>query len=289
MVMSINNMHRVSGRKGARWGDAGSTRGAADDAGHLSLSVRLQRSWRVVMRASLVTGAPRRAPTEPGHPPRVDVRRAPPIGEPEAVAPIDSSLVRRAQAREAEAIAELLRRSRPLVERTVGRLCHDRELAEDLVQTCLLIVLTRLPGLRTPEAFVGWAQSIARNVCRKELDRQARRRAAMARVMWHPPDLSSGDVGVVDPEELALRSEVRLHLDRALGALPDRYRKVVTLRALYGYTYDEIGQLLHAPGELVRLWHFRGRHHLQALCGNDEVLVRAVSTRAKLAPAPTPR
>jgi hypothetical protein len=63
---------------------------------------------------------------------------------------------------------------------------------------------------------------------------------------------------------------------------------VVTLRALYGYTYDEIGQLLHAPGELVRLWHFRGRHHLQALCGTDEVLVRAVSTRAKLAPAPEP-
>ena len=74
MVMSINNMHRVSDREGIRWGDAGNTRGAADDAGHLSLSVRLQRSWRVVMRASLVAGAPRRAPTEPGHPPRVESR-----------------------------------------------------------------------------------------------------------------------------------------------------------------------------------------------------------------------
>jgi RNA polymerase sigma-70 factor (ECF subfamily) len=204
------------------------------------------------------------------------------------MAPIDSSLVQRAQAREAEAIAELLRRARPLVERTVGRLCHDRELAEDLVQTCLLIVLTRLPGLRTPEAFVGWAQSIVRNVCRKEFDRQARRRAAMARVMWHRPDLWSGDVGVVDPEELALRSEVRVHLDRVLKTLPDRYRSVVTLRALYGYSYDEIGQLLHAPGELVRLWHFRSRQYLQALCRTDEVLVRGVSPRAKLAPAPEP-
>ena len=240
------------------------------------------------MGTAPVMAAPGRVPPARGRAPCPEVSTVPPTAEPEAVAPIDSPLVRGAQAREAEAIAELLRRARPLVERTVGRLCHDRELAEDLVQTCLLIVLTRLSGLRAPEAFVSWAQGIARNVCRKELDRQARRRAVMARVIRHRPEQSPGTTGVVDPEEVALRSEVLLHLDRALEALPDRYRRVVTLRALYGYTYEEIGQLLHAPGELVRLWHFRGRHQLQALCGTDDVLARAVSRQSVLAPVANP-
>ena len=253
----------------------------------MAMSVNNTRGPRAPREPVLgVLSGARRMPTKPGRPAQVDVGRVPPDGEPEAMVAIDTPLVRRAQAREAEAIAELLRRARPLVERTVGRLCHDRELAEDLVQTSLLIVLTQLPALRSSEAFVSWAQSIVHNVCRKELDRQARHRAAMVRAMSQCPGPSSRDVDVGDPEELALRSEVRVHLERALTALPDRYRSVVTLRSLYGYSYAEIGQLLHVPGERARLWHFPGRHHLQALCSTDEVLVRATSRNTDQARAP---
>ncbi len=101
------------------------------------------------------------------------------IGAPDL---IEVPLVRLAQSGEEEAISELLRRTRPLVERTVGRLCHDRGLIEDVVQSCLLIVLTELPSLRTPEAFISWVQGIVRNVCCKEARRESSLRAATIRL-----------------------------------------------------------------------------------------------------------
>jgi RNA polymerase sigma factor (sigma-70 family) len=192
---------------------------------------------------------------------------------------IETPLVRRAEAGEAEAIADLLRRTRPLVERTVARLCIDLQLRDDLVQACLVVVYTDLPALRTPEAFVSWAQGIVRNVCRREVRRQGHSRVAEARVVHETLVGSGGGEALVDPEEVALRTETRAQLQRALAALPARYRTVVTMRAVHGYTYEEMGRILDAPSQLVRLWYFRGRHRLQVLCGSDDVLVDAASTR----------
>ena len=153
----------------------------------------------------------------------------------------------------------------------MGRLCRDRELTQDLVQACLLVILIRLGSLRSPEAFVSWVQSIARNVCRKELARQGRCRGLTEMLRAGTPDWAS-PTQPVDPEQIVLRGETIDHLERVLTALPQRYRAVVTLRALRGYSYEEIGDALHVSGELARLWHFRGRRRLQMLCRGDDLL-----------------
>lgn len=213
---------------------------------------------------------------------------SPPSGEIDAGELVEASLVHGAQQGREEAIAELLRRTRPLVERTVGRLCLDREMVEDLVQSSLLIVLAGLPALRAPEAYISWVQGIVRNLCCKAVRRQEATRAVATKLMQCPPAGFPWVRRAVDPEEVALRSEAQAHLRRALAMLPVHYQRVVTMRTLESYSYEEIGRLLDVPGPLVRLWHFRARQRLRVLCCADEVLLRSTHVPAEVRHAPAP-
>jgi RNA polymerase sigma-70 factor (ECF subfamily) len=187
---------------------------------------------------------------------------------------IGTPLIRGAQIGDECAIAELLRLSRPLAARAIGRQFGDGQSVDDLVQTTLLIVLTELSSLRAPEAYIGWLQGIVRNVCCKELRRRESARQAAGRLAQR--DLSAS-TGLVDPLDEALRGEVRSHLESALRRLPGRYQVAMLMRACEERTYDEIGEALGVPGHLARLWYFRARQRLQDACRSDEVLRRASS------------
>jgi RNA polymerase sigma factor (sigma-70 family) len=185
---------------------------------------------------------------------------------------IDASLVRQAQTGDQQAIADLLRLTRPIVERAVVRQFGDYQAADDLAQMSLLVVLTGLRALRAPEAYVGWIQGIARNICRKEVRHRESVREAAMRLAQHN---ITAPTSMVDPLDEAIRLEVRAHLERALGCLHWRYRVVVIMRAVEGRSYDEIGAALDVPTHLARLWYFRARRRLQYACAADDVLVRA--------------
>lgn len=187
---------------------------------------------------------------------------------------IDAPLVRQAQIGDRQAVADLLRLSRPLARRAVARQISDYQSVDDLAQTTLLVVLTGLPYLRAPEAYVGWVQGIVRNVCRKELRRNESAREAATRLAQ---DRITAPTRLLDPLEEALRLEVRTHLEDALACLQGRYQVVIIMRALEGRTYDDIGAALNVPRQIARLWYFRARQRLQAACTSDEVLVRASS------------
>ena len=187
---------------------------------------------------------------------------------------IDACLVRQAQTGDQQAIADLLRRTRPIAARAVVRQFGDYQSADDLAQTSLLVVLTGLRSLRAPEAYVGWVQGIARNICRKEVRRKESVREAAMRLAQHN---ITAPTSMIDPLEEAVRLEVRAHLEHALGCLQWRYRVVMIMRAVEGHSYDEIGAALHVPAHLARLWYFRARRRLQDACTADEVLVRASS------------
>jgi RNA polymerase sigma-70 factor (ECF subfamily) len=187
---------------------------------------------------------------------------------------IDACLVRRAQTGDQQAIADLLRLTRPIAERAVVRQFGDYQSADDLAQTSLLVVLSGLRSLRAPEAYVGWVQGIARNICRKEVRCRESVREAATRLAQHN---ITAPTSMIDPLEEAVRLEVRAHLERALGCLQWRYRVVVIMRAVEGRSYDEIGAALDVPTHLARLWYFRARRRLQDTCSSDDVLVRAPS------------
>jgi RNA polymerase sigma-70 factor (ECF subfamily) len=72
-----------------------------------------------------------------------------------------------------------------------------------------------------------------------------------------------------DPEKLALQSDERGQLMRALESLPARPREVLVLRELEGCSYKEIAEITGIPMGTVMSTLSRARERLQqALTGN---------------------
>jgi DNA-directed RNA polymerase specialized sigma24 family protein len=80
---------------------------------------------------------------------------------------IDTPLVRQEQIGDQQAVADLLRLSRPIAEHAVARQVRDYQSVDDLAHTTLLVLLTGLPssGLQRPTSG-GFKASCATSAAR---------------------------------------------------------------------------------------------------------------------------
>jgi RNA polymerase sigma-70 factor, ECF subfamily len=167
-------------------------------------------------------------------------------------------LVRRAQAGEEAAFAELAR--------AVGRAVHAIALAhlrrpsdaEDVAQEVLLAALENIGSCRDPERFDAWIFVIARNRARRALVRRRLR------------DVFAG----TPPEQAAPEGDAdgatRQALLGALGGLPARLREVVLLHDLEGYGHAELALALGITEEASRQSLSRARKQLRAALEENE-------------------
>ena len=118
-----------------------------------------------------------------------------------------------------------------------------RDSWDDLCQEVLLVLVNsaRNGSLRTPEAFVGYVGCITRNKLSDWLSRNPRGR-----------DIA--EARLADPVSMLRDADLLLDVERALGELSERERKVVETIYLGGYSYDEAAERLDMPlGTLKRL------------------------------------
>ena len=165
--------------------------------------------------------------------------------EPTSTIERDAALVARVRAGDQSAFDTLvslyMRPAFQMAYRAVGH----REDAEDLVQEVFLAAYRYLDSFDASRPFGPWLMRIVFN-------RGANLRRSRTR---HETDAEL-DVASDAPSALALaeRREMREQLDRALSALPERQRMIVTLFDVDGMTSSEIGQMLELAPGTVR-WH----------------------------------
>jgi RNA polymerase sigma-70 factor, ECF subfamily len=136
--------------------------------------------------------------------------------------------------------------------RFVYWLCHDRTLAEDVVQETLLRAWRSLDSLREEGAARSWLLAIAR----RELARVFERKRVATVALDHAADLPSAQTAVSeDYDAHAMR--------RAIFQLEVLYREPLLLQMLFGYSVEEIaGELqLSVPAVLTRLYRARQLLH----------------------------
>lgn len=136
--------------------------------------------------------------------------------------------------------------------RFVYWLCHDRGMAEDVVQETLLRAWRSLDSLREEGAARSWLLTIAR----RELARVFERKKVTLVELEHAADLPSADAAIGDDYDVhAMR--------RAIFELELLYREPLLLQMLFGYSVEEIaGQLqLSVPAVLTRLYRARQLLH----------------------------
>lgn len=160
---------------------------------------------------------------------------------------IDSELVGRSIAGDAEATADLLRQCQVDLRRYALRTCRDRSDAEDAIQESLIVIYRRVGALRQAKAFSSWIFRIVTRECRR----------LAARITGTPLDDRQEEI----ERRLARmpQDDLRMDLARAIESLPAQYRAVVVLRDMEELTVDEITQRLGASREAVKARLHRGR------------------------------
>ena len=136
--------------------------------------------------------------------------------------------------------------------RFVYWLCHDRSLAEDIVQETLLRAWRSLGSLREDGAVRGWLLTIAR----RELARVFERKKLATVGLECAVDVSSAETTA--SEDYDVHAMLRAIVDLEL-----LYREPLLLQMLFGYSVEEIaGQLqLSVPAVLTRLYRARQLLH----------------------------
>jgi RNA polymerase sigma-70 factor (ECF subfamily) len=136
--------------------------------------------------------------------------------------------------------------------------------AEDLAQDAFLQAYQRLSDFRVGARFHPWIYTITLNLCRSHLRRRALRK-------WLPLGPSRGEEGPSepalpdrspDPEQELLGQEAEEGLQKAVQALPSKYREVFVLRQAQGLSYEDIANLLELPLGTVEVRLFRARRLL---------------------------
>lgn len=158
--------------------------------------------------------------------------------------PDETSLVRRAQQNDRDALEELFRINYPVLLGALVRITGDPRSAEDIAQETVLRAILNLERYEPRAKFSTWLITIALNTHKNRL-RTARREVLTGNMVE--------TASVVDSaENTALQ---RLAVDEAASLLntlgPDK-RQVFVLRHYYGLKYQEIADAVGCPIGTVR-------------------------------------
>ena len=162
----------------------------------------------------------------------------------------DASLVSRCLEGDEGAYAELVRRYQGAVYATAYYYAGRYGAAEDIAQDALLAAYRHLPELRDPAAFGPWLKEIACRTAANWLRRHGKRLRSET-PLPHRRTLSVEDARE-GPSGILERHELRERIERAIDALPERYRLPVVLRYLQELSYDEISEFTGESRDEVR-------------------------------------
>jgi len=187
--------------------------------------------------------------------------------------PLEAALSRAAVRGERAAFARLVDLHKRAVYGLCVRLLRDEEEARDAAQETFVRAYSALPTYDASQPFAPWLFRIARN---HATDLLRRRLAAPRRVELDGP---AGDEGsrleLADPaaaradEELE-RVETASSLERAVAALPDRYRQVIHLFHVEHMSYKDMAATLEVPIGTVMTWLHRARARLRQVLSEAE-------------------
>lgn len=185
----------------------------------------------------------------------------------------DAALARRIAAGDQSAFEILMRRyNRPLY-RTARSILKDDAEAEDVLQDAYLLIFRNLDKFRGDSALSTWLTRIVINEAIARSRKTARRAEIIQLAEPHrdnqAAEASMSQSATEQPEQAALRAEVRRLLEKKIDDLPEAFRTVFMLRALEEMTVEETAACLDIPDATVRTRYFRAKGLLRESLSRD--------------------
>ena len=193
-------------------------------------------------------------------------QRTPPLDDEPAV-------IARAAAGDRLAFTQLMEHYQSACYGLAWRLLNDADQAADATQDAFIHAYRAIGSYRGG-IFRSWLLRITANASYDILRRAQRKPSSPL------PDPDEGapelpDLGAVNPETEATKSELYRHLEAALKLLPVDQRTAVVLCDVYGMDYNEVAAATHSALGTVKSRIHRGRLRLrQLLAAHRELFER---------------
>lgn len=167
----------------------------------------------------------------------------------------EAALAAQAAAGDRDAFGALVQRYQAAVRRLTRAVTGDAHDADDAAQDAFLSALDRIETYDSSRPFAPWLMRIATNAAIDLVRRRSVRRADVL-------DERAPSRGR-SPASDAEATEVRVTLEAAVAALPERQRIAVMLFDVEGYSHAEIAEVLGIPEGTVRSDVFHARRALR--------------------------
>lgn len=149
------------------------------------------------------------------------------------------------------------------------RLVPTDDAATDLAQEAFVRAWRHFAEVSTYDRPGAWLFRVATNLAISHLRRRMPLSLSQtARALHHDPAASNPpaeDELLVDPGDFASASAERDLINALLARLPERQRAALLLRAVHGFTCDEIAETLEISSVAARKTLSRGRERFRAL------------------------
>jgi RNA polymerase sigma-70 factor (ECF subfamily) len=181
----------------------------------------------------------------------------------------DTALILAARSGDVRAFEQLYRKH---IGRVLGiclRMTHRRDLAEDCAQQTFVRAWRNLGAFEGRSAFGTWLHRIAVNEVLTYSRNHGTRLEAETQgvddghLENEPMNAASPAPGGVDTGEV-------MDVERALATLPEGSRHVVVLQAIYGYSHEEVAEMLGIAVGTCKAQLHRGRRILRERLGLGE-------------------
>ena len=165
----------------------------------------------------------------------------------------DAELIARAQAGEEEAFGILVERYKKRAYWVAFHLVGDEDDAKDIAQEAFIRVFKSIGTFDLRYKFYTWLYRIVTNLAVDAL----RKRGGQKRVSIEEiSDLRSNDIG---PHQGLERAELRERVAEVLEFLPPKYKAVIVLREIEGFSSKEIADMVGSTHATVRWRLHRAR------------------------------
>lgn len=166
----------------------------------------------------------------------------------------DADLVQRVLVGRREAFQVLVKRYRQSVYNLAYSILGSREDAQDVAQEAFFAAYRRLPNLRDWSKFGSWLFGTARHLCYVILRRR--------RVVGEQVPLSEAERLSGESRDGTEEDHLTIVLE-AMEDLPDKYKVLLRLKYLGGYSYRRIAEMMDLPEIVVKSRLFEGRRMLR--------------------------
>jgi RNA polymerase sigma-70 factor (ECF subfamily) len=175
----------------------------------------------------------------------------------------ESDLIKAALDGNRQAFGEIVNRYRKMVARTVRSMLGDSVYAEDIGQEVFIKLYNSLSEFRGEAKLSTYIQRIAVNLTLNEIKRRKRFFSMFSQTGNN--EMYEFDVADHDTQEQRETTEL---VNKALQALDPKFRIIVTMRLLQGYSTKETAEILDLPLGTVLSRLSRAQEQLKEILKN---------------------